>query len=107
MPRLSARAVKCTIVLDAEEIAAFPEPATPRVVLVVVAQDVGTISVEVATKSLRKAQSALAEHGAGNVVIILQGKLAGGGGRLAEADLVAQVKAPKPVVEVGETAVAA
>ncbi len=48
---------------------------------------------DVASKALRKAMSALQEHGADGVVLLLQGKLAGA--TIAEAGLVAAPKVAK------------
>jgi predicted O-methyltransferase YrrM len=52
------------------------------------------VRCDIASKSLRKARSAIAAHGVANVVTIMQGKLVAGG-VLSEAGLVAQVK-PAP-----------
>jgi hypothetical protein len=94
MPRLNARALKCTLVLNADEITAIGDPVTPRVVLTIAVPDYGPVSADIAGKSLRKAQAAIAEHGAEGVACVLQGKLVSGG-KIAEAGLVAQLRAPK------------
>ena len=98
MPRLNARSLKCTLVLNADEIAAIGDPVTPRVVLTIEAADYGPVSADIAAKSLRKAQAAIAEHGSDGVTCVLQGKLVSGG-KISEAGLVAQVKVAKPATE--------
>jgi hypothetical protein len=91
---LTARALKCTAVLDPAEIAALPDPATARVTLHIrIADGSRTISADIAAKSLRKAKAAIAEHGVGGVAVIIQGKLVGE--TLTEAGLTAQAKVPK------------
>jgi hypothetical protein len=96
MPKLSARSLKCTVVLDPVEISELGDPPTPRVLLHIAVSDCGTVVADIATTSLRKVQNAINEHGADGVAVILQGKLASGN-RIVEAGLVTQVKAPKPV----------
>ena len=99
MPRLNARSLKCTLVLNADEIAAIGDPVTPRVVLTIEAADYGSVTADIAAKSLRKAQAAIAEHGSDGVTCVLQGKLVVAGGKISEAGLVAQVKVAKPATE--------
>jgi hypothetical protein len=92
MIRLTARSLKCTLVLNAAELAAQADPVGTRVVLAV---EVGgrTLAADIAAKSLRKAKATIAEHGADHVALILQGKL--DGNAVMEAGLVAQPKTPK------------
>jgi hypothetical protein len=73
------------------------DPTTARVVLKIRVAD-RTISADIASKSLRKARAAIAEHGTDGVALILQGKLTSGD-VLIEAGLVAQPKVPKPPAE--------
>jgi hypothetical protein len=53
-----------------------------------------TLSVDLATKSVRKAVRTMLEHGEQNVALVLQGALAADD-RVEEAGLVAQVKVPQ------------
>jgi hypothetical protein len=94
MPRLSARSLKATVVLNAEELAALGTPAAPRVLLTIVVPEYGDIIADVAAKSLRKAQAVIADAGADNVACVLQGKLTSGG-KIAEAGLaIEMIKGP-------------
>ncbi len=97
MPRLNARSLKCTLVLDPDELVALGDPVTPRVVLTIAVPDYGPVSADIAAKSLRRAQNAIVEHGSDGVAVIIQGKLTSGG-KISEAGLVAQPKVPKPAV---------
>jgi hypothetical protein len=93
MVRLNAKALKVTMVLNPAEVAAVPAPATSRVKLSIDV-DGRCVTADIASKSLRKAQATIAEHGADNVAAILQGKLQGN--TVVEAGLVAQPKKEKP-----------
>jgi hypothetical protein len=96
---ISARALKVTAVLDPTELAMLAVPdGRPRITLHVRTPD-RTVTADLASKSVRKAQAAIAEHGPEAIALILQGKLAAapGADQIAEAGLVAQLKAPKPV----------
>jgi hypothetical protein len=75
-----------------------PEGGSARTVLNIRLPD-RSVSADLASKSIRKAQAAIDEHGADGVACIIQGKLVAGD-RIAEAGLVAQVKAPKSTVPV-------
>ena len=92
MIRLSARSLKCTLVLNAAELAAQADPVGARVVLAVEVAG-RTVTADIAAKALRKAKATIAEHGADQVALILQGKL--DGNAVMEAGLVAQPKTPK------------
>jgi hypothetical protein len=94
-PTLSAKRLKVTAALDAAELATLAVPATSRINLKISLPG-RTLAADIAAKSLRKAQSSIAEHGAGNVVAILQGHLISN--TIAEAGLTVQVKTPKPSV---------
>jgi hypothetical protein len=92
----TARKLKITAVIDAApfvKLGVPPDNAPPRTTIVV---DVGgrMLSVDIATKSVRKAVKTLLEHGEQNVALVLQGALAADN-RVEEAGLVAQVKAPQ------------
>ena len=89
--RLTARALKCTLVLDASELADLGN-GSARVGLAI---SVGgqSFSAEVAAKSIRKCRVVIAEHGADKVALLIQGRLVGNA--IVEAGLVAQVKLPR------------
>jgi hypothetical protein len=99
MVRLNAKALKVTLVLNPAEVAAVHAPATSRVVLSIDV-DGRCVTADIASKSLRKAQATIAEHGADNVACIVQGKLKVN--TVAEAGLVVQPK--KPTTESAEIA---
>ena len=83
---LSAKRMKVTVVLDANELLAVPAPeGKPRVVLRIGLPD-RTVTADIAAKSLGKAQAAIHEAGADNVALVLQGRLAAGD-LIAEAGL--------------------
>jgi succinyl-CoA synthetase beta subunit len=91
----AARKLKVTMVLDAAPIAALrtvPDNAPSRTDITV---NVGgrTVTADLATKSIRRAVKTLTDHGANNVVVILQGTLESND-RIEEAGMAAQVKAP-------------
>jgi hypothetical protein len=93
MPALTAKRLKITLVLDAAELKAIAAPVgTSRLDLKVNLPDRSLVA-SIAAKALRKAQSTIAEHGADNVALVLQGHLVGN--TIAEAGLVAQIKLPK------------
>ena len=92
--RATARKLKVTTVLDAAPFAALrqlPDNAAQRTEITV---EVGAqrLSANIATKSLRRAVAAIAEHGPDGIVLLLQGTLTAAD-RLEEAGLSAQVKA--------------
>jgi hypothetical protein len=93
MIRLSARSLKCTLVLNTAELAAQADPVGARVVLAVEVAG-RTVTADIAAKALRKAKATIAEHGADQVVLILQGKL-DGNDVVMEAGLITQPKTPK------------
>jgi hypothetical protein len=93
---LTAKNLKVTLVLQAAEVAAFPCPNTARITLSIRLPD-RTVTVDLAAKSVRRAQAAIREYGT-EVACILQGRL-GAGDVILEAGLSAQPKAaktPKP-----------
>jgi hypothetical protein len=91
MPKLvvTARSVKLTVPLDAADMAAMPVPEGRA--KFAVNYEGGMLEADVASKSLRKAQGVIREHGPDNTFVMLQGKL-GRGGEILECGLVAQVK---------------
>jgi len=91
----TARKLKVTLVLDASAFAALrtiPDNAPARTEITVTVGD-RTVSADLATRAVRKVVKALADHGADNVVLILQGVLSSTD-RVEEAGLAAQVKVP-------------
>jgi hypothetical protein len=79
------------MVLNAAQLLAVEAPnGTPRIELKVNVPD-RTLFASITAKALRKAQATINEHGADNIVLILQGHLIGGD-IISEAGLVAQVK---------------
>ena len=92
-PTLNARSLKCTAVLDANELAAYPRPAdsVQRVVFAIAVAGGRTLTADIAAKAIRKAKKTISENGVENVALILQGKLTDGS-EVHEAGLVAQVK---------------
>ncbi len=99
---LTAKSLKCTVVLDANEIATvLREPTTPRVVLRI--QVAGrTVTADVAAKAVRKARAMIAQHGREGVTVLIQGKL-NAGNAIEEAGLVAQPKTPAATVPLAQT----
>jgi hypothetical protein len=93
--RLTARSLKCTLVLDPAELALLDVPnAQPRMTLRVKVPD-RMVTADVAAKSVRKCKATIAEHGVQAVAVVLQGKLSIGD-VLLEAGLTVQIKTPKP-----------
>jgi hypothetical protein len=88
---LNAKSLKVTVVLDATEVAALPNPTTDRVTLQIKAAG-QPVTADIAAKSLRKVKDAIAQHGADGVAVIVQGKLVGA--VITEAGLAAQPKVP-------------
>jgi hypothetical protein len=91
---LSATKLKVTVVLKADELLGIAvRDSAPRVFLRVQLPD-RTVTADIASKSLRKAQAAIRELGTDSVALILQGALAAGD-KVVEAGLSAQAKAPR------------
>jgi hypothetical protein len=96
VPTINARSIKCTLVLDAAELLniAVPDAGPQRITLSIQTPD-RTVTADLASESIRKAQAAIRENGADGVACVLQGKLAGpAGDQIIEAGLVAQPKGP-------------
>jgi hypothetical protein len=94
MPAISARALKCTVVLDPGELAGLTVPeGQPRFPLVIRLPD-RTVSCDLNPKSVRKVLATIREAGPDGVAVIIQGKLAAGD-VIMEAGLTVQLKQPK------------
>jgi hypothetical protein len=88
---LTGRALKCTVALSPAEILAQPVPeGRPRIVLRIRVPD-RTVTADIATKSLRRAQATIRENGVEGCAVVLQGKL-NADNTLAEAGLTVQAK---------------
>ena len=94
MTRLTARALKVTVPLDAVEVAALPAPDGQARSRLAITCEGKIYAADIATKSLRKAKATIAASGAENVFVMVQGKLRNN--EIIECGLVAQVKTPKP-----------
>jgi hypothetical protein len=96
MPTLSARAIKCVVVLDSHEVAdTLRHVALDARVPITIEVDGHKLRCELSAKSVRKALATLQHAGPANVAVIIQGKLLADN-TIADAGLVAQEKAPKP-----------
>jgi hypothetical protein len=97
MPTLTARSIKLVVPLDAAAVLATLRPLQRNEARIMfeIEVDGRRLRCDFAPKAVRKAFGIIAEHGAENVAVIVQGKL-GRDDTIAEAGLVAQVKAPKP-----------
>lgn len=95
MLTLAARTIKAKIVLDTVAVAALEIPASGegRVTIKINVDD-RTVTAELNSKSLRKAQSTITEFAPDNVAVFVQGRL-GTGNVLLSAGLMAQAKTPK------------
>lgn len=90
---LPAKAIKVSVVLDPATLAAIELPPGAPAPPFVIATPGRRIEAQVSAKTLRKALTAIAEHGPEQVAVILQGKLATGD-TIAEAGLATTVKGP-------------
>jgi hypothetical protein len=91
-PTLTAKRLKVTVVLNADQLLAVPAPdGQPRVRLRIRLPD-RKLSTDIAAKSLRKAQTAIREAGADAIALVLRGCLVEGD-VIAEAALSTQLKA--------------
>jgi hypothetical protein len=91
---LSATKLKVTLILKPAELLAVPAPEGQARVLLQIKLPDRTVKADIATKSLRRAQTTIRETGADNVVVILQGALVAGE-IVTEAGLSAQPRTPK------------
>ena len=87
---LTARSVQLKITVAPEEVLRLPAPEGPPRVKFSVSYEGGTLSAELAAKSVRKAQSTIRTTGVENTFVMLQGKL--GRGSILDCGLVAQPK---------------
>lgn len=94
---LSARSLKCSLVFAPEQVAAIPPPQGKSVPLVI-AVGGRQIQASLNAKSLRKAIAIIATHGAGNTLVIVQGKLEAGD-ILAEAGMSVTIKKAVPAAD--------
>ena len=91
---LTAARLKVSLTLNAAELLAVPAPAgQPRITLRIRLPG-RILTAEIATKSLRRAQTAIREVGADNIALVLQGHLIIDA--IVEAGLAAQPKTAKP-----------
>jgi hypothetical protein len=98
---LTARNLKCSVMLEPSELLALAEPSTSRILLKINVAG-RTITADVNAKAVRKVRATIREHGGDNVACLIQGKLVGD--QLTEAGLVAQLKntaTPTPAIAVG------
>ena len=92
-PELAAKRLKVTTTLDPTALLDIPVPeGQPRVTLRVRLPN-RTLTADIAAKSLRKAQTAVRDAGAGSVSLVLQGHL--DGDTIAEAGLSSQPRAAR------------
>ena len=90
---LTARALKCVLVLDPTAIAAFRLPTGDVRTILSITVAGRTVTADIASKSIRKAAATIAEHGVDGVAFVLQGKLQADD-TLTEAGLAVQLKTP-------------
>jgi hypothetical protein len=94
---LTANQLKITVVLRPEELLTIPAPdGTPRIVLKIKLPD-RTISADIASKSLRRAQTTIRDLGNENVACLLQGNLIAND-VISDAGLSVQPKVKKQAV---------
>jgi hypothetical protein len=91
---LTAGRLKVTLTLSAAELLAITAPEGKLRIPLRIRLPDRTITAEIASKSLRKAQTAIRETGADNIALVLQGLFVAGD-RVAEAGLSALPKAHK------------
>jgi hypothetical protein len=89
---IAARTVKLTIPLDPAAVLPLAVKDGQARVKFTVTHDAGSLRADVSAKSVRKTQKAIADNGAENTFVMLQGKL-GRSGEILECGLTAQVKA--------------
>jgi hypothetical protein len=92
----TARKLKVMLVIDPAPFIALGWIADGAASRTAITVDAGgrRIAADIATKAVRKAVAAIAEHGAEGVALLLQGNLLADD-VLADAGLMAQVKVPK------------
>jgi hypothetical protein len=92
---LTAAKLKVSTVLKGEEFANMPVPNDARMILRVKVGE-RTLTADVATKSVRRAQATIRESSPHSIALVLQGVLVGE--KIYEAGLMAQVKEQKKLV---------
>jgi hypothetical protein len=93
MPAVAARTIKLAITLEPADVLQIPViDGQPRVQLQI-AYNGHVLQADLAAKSVRQAQATIPEAGVDYVFTGLQGKL-GRGFEVAEAGIIAQLKAP-------------
>jgi hypothetical protein len=101
LPTLQAKALKATVVLNPSEVLAIPvKDGQARTLLKIAVGGLHNITVDLATKSIRKAKAAIEEHGVDGCSAIVQGKLVAVD-VLGDAGLVVQPKS-KPAEKSAE-----
>jgi hypothetical protein len=86
--------LKVVAILNAAELLDVPVPdGNPRLVLTIRLPD-GSVTADLAAKSVRRAIAMVREHGPEAMAAIVQGRLSGN--QIAEAGLSVQPKGPKP-----------
>ena len=94
VPTLQAKALKATVVLAPAEVLGIPaKDGQARTLLKIAVGGLHSITVDIATKSIRKAKAAITEHGVDGCSAIVQGKLLSAE-VLGDAGLVIQPKSP-------------
>jgi hypothetical protein len=104
---VTAKSLKCVAVLDAQSVLniSCPEGGSARTLLTVKLPD-RTLRADLASKSIRKVQALLDEHGADGVACVLQGRLVAGAGgdQLVDVGISGQLRAsPKPEAAPGSS----
>ena len=92
---LVARTIKVTVVLQPQDVLAFPVRDGQSHVPITIRSATRTLRAQLNTKGVRRAQTAVRESGLDGVAVVLQAKLAAGD-LLEEAGLSAQPKGPRP-----------
>ena len=100
MPTVTARSLKVTVVIEIDATSllaiAVAESGPARTVLTIRTPD-RTVTADLASKSIRRAQAEIHEHGPDGCTALVQGKL-GAGDCILEASLVVQPKMAKVAV---------
>jgi hypothetical protein len=92
-PMLIAKALKVTLVLDPAAVVAFRVPNGDLRTTITISVGGRTVTADLASKSIRKAITAIGEHGVDGVACVLQGKLRADN-TIDEAGLVVQPRTP-------------
>jgi hypothetical protein len=84
----TGKSIKVTIMLDPAEVADVVSSAAPHLTISVVVGS-RTLTGSIKTRTFKRTQAVIHQHGVGAVAVIVQGKL-GLGGKLEEAAVIAQ-----------------